>query len=418
MLAALRNATYRRLLAAHLVSLLGTGLSTIAIGLVAVTLAGDDAAAVLGTILGIKMVTYLLLSPWAPTIARLGGARRLMIATDVIRAIAALMLPFVGDLTTTYVLILIIQASSALFTPTYQATVPVVLPRENEYTGALALSRLAYDLEALASPLLAAALLALVPANMLFVGTTIGFVASGLLIASIALPRPLPTALASIRHEVTRGTLLMFRTRTLRAGLLLQLSTAAAGSVSLVLTIPLVRVALGGGEREAAGILAAFGLGSITAAIIMPRLLPRLGLRRYLLSGALTLALPLLLLWPALTLDHSTALVCVAAIWFVTGCGFSATVAPIGRLVREHTEDDDLPDVFAAQFSLAHGWWMLTYPIAGWGATALGFGPIALILALSSLVAIAASAAAWEPTAPRDASQWTRAGGTGRDGND
>lgn len=413
MLSALRNAAYRRLLAAHVVSLLGTGLSTIAIGLTAVNIAGEDAAGALGTILGVKMVTYLVLAPWAPTIARRIGARRLMIGTDVVRAGAALALPFVGDLVAAYALIFLIQATSALFTPTYQATLPIVLTKEREYTGALVLSRLAYDLEALLSPTLAGLLLIVIPSSMLFVGTGIGFLASAALIAGLALPRQTIAADVSIRQEVTRGASLIFRIRALRAGLLLQLTVAAAGSVILVLTVPLARTALGGSEAQAAGLLAVFGLGSVLAAAIMPAVLPRLGLRRFLLTGALTLIVPLSLLWPVLLLElgHTASLLCIGALWFVSGSGYSATLAPMGLLIRAHAEDEDLPAVFAGQFSLAHGWWMLTYPLAGWGATAIGFGPASLLLVGIALASLTVAAITWKPDAPVDAAQWERSRG-------
>ena len=61
-----------------------------------------------------------------------------------------------------YVLIFILQSASAGFTPAFQATIPDVLTDERDYTKALSLSRLAYDLESLMSPMLAAALLLLV----------------------------------------------------------------------------------------------------------------------------------------------------------------------------------------------------------------------------------------------------------------
>ncbi len=41
--------------------------------------------------------------------------------------------------------------------PTFQATIPDILPDERNYTQALSLSRLAYDLESLLNPALAAA---------------------------------------------------------------------------------------------------------------------------------------------------------------------------------------------------------------------------------------------------------------------
>ena len=55
-----------------------------------------------------------------------------------------------------YVLIFLLNAGSAAYTPTLQATIADVLPDETQYTRALSLSRLAYDLENLLSPTLAA----------------------------------------------------------------------------------------------------------------------------------------------------------------------------------------------------------------------------------------------------------------------
>jgi len=65
------------------------------------------------------------------------------------------------------------------------------LPDEEEYTKALSLSRLAYDLENLLSPMLAAALLAVMTFHWLFAGTALGFLASAALVgaAGLALAR-------------------------------------------------------------------------------------------------------------------------------------------------------------------------------------------------------------------------------------
>jgi hypothetical protein len=56
MLEILANRTYRHLLAAQVIALVGTGLATVALGLLAYDLAGGSAGAVLGTALAIKMV--------------------------------------------------------------------------------------------------------------------------------------------------------------------------------------------------------------------------------------------------------------------------------------------------------------------------------------------------------------------------
>jgi MFS family permease len=100
--------------------------------------------------------------------------------------------------------------------------------------------------------------------------------------------------------------------------------------------------------------------------------------------------------WPVLALaPGQEALPWLWAIWFLAGLGYSAVLAPMGRVMRDAVPDSDLPDVFAAQFSLAHGWWLISYPLAGWGATLIGFGPTSLLLAAFAAVALGFAAHAW-----------------------
>ena len=158
MLDILGNRTYRHLFLAQVIALLGTGLATVALGLLAYDLAGANAGAVLGTALAIKMVAYIGIAPIASAFAERVPRRALLVTLDLVRAGVALLLPFVTQVWQVYVLIFVLQSASAGFTPTFQATIPDVLPKEEDYTKALSLSRLAYDLESLGSPALAAAL--------------------------------------------------------------------------------------------------------------------------------------------------------------------------------------------------------------------------------------------------------------------
>ena len=190
MLSILRNRTYRRLFTAQVVALTGTGLATVALALLAYDLAGADAGSVLGTALAVKMVAYVAIAPAVGAVADRLPRRALLVGADLTRAGVALLLPFVDQVWQVYVLIFLLQAASATFTPTFQAVVPDVLPAERDYTRALSLSRLAYDLESLFSPALAAALLSLITYNWLFLGTVAGFLASAALVASAVLPKP------------------------------------------------------------------------------------------------------------------------------------------------------------------------------------------------------------------------------------
>jgi MFS family permease len=276
MLSVLANRTYRHLFAAQVVSLLGTGLATVALGLLAFELAGANAGAVLGTALAIKMVAYVGVAPIAAAFAERLPRRTILVALDLVRAVVALALPFVTQVWEVYVLIFLLQAASAGFTPTFQATVPDVLADERDYTNALSLSRLAYDLESLISPMLAAALLTVVSFHSLFAGTVLGFLISAALVMTVRLPSPKPAAHRGIWDRTTRGIRLYLATPRLRGLLALNVAVSAAGAMVIVNTVVLVKVRFGLGDREVALALAAFGAGSMLAALTLPRLLDRI----------------------------------------------------------------------------------------------------------------------------------------------
>ena len=128
MLTILTNRTYRHLLAAQIIALIGTGLATVALGLLAYDIAGGNAGAVLGTALAIKMVAYIGVAPIVGAFADRLPRRAFLVSMDLIRAAVALSLPFVDQIWQIYVLIFVLQSASAAFTPTFQATIPDVLP--------------------------------------------------------------------------------------------------------------------------------------------------------------------------------------------------------------------------------------------------------------------------------------------------
>ena len=254
MLTILRDRTYRHLFFAQVVALLGTGLATVALALLAYDLAPDRAGLVLGTVFTIKMVAYVGIAPVAGAFVQHLPRRAMLVSLDAVRAAVALCLPFVSAIWQVYALVFVLQAASAAFTPTFQATIPDVLPEEDRYTRALSLSRLAYDLETLVSPTLAALLLALVGYQALFLGTAAGFLASALLVVSVLLPRKKFMRRRGVYERTTRGIRIYLATPRLRGLLALNLAAAAAGAMVLVNTIVLARTGLGlGGHRGRPG---------------------------------------------------------------------------------------------------------------------------------------------------------------------
>lgn len=394
MLSVLANRTYRRLFFAQVIALIGTGLATVALGLLAFSLAGDNAGAVLGTALAIKMIAYVTVAPIASAFAERLPRRAMLVGLDLVRAAIAVMLPFVTEIWQVYVLIFVLQSASAAFTPTFQATIPDILPDEREYTRALSLSRLAYDLESVASPLLAAALLTVMSFNNLFAGTVIGFVASALLVAPLRLPSPKPSVPRGIYDRTTRGLRIYLKTPRLRGLLALTFAVSAAGAMVIVNTVVLVQASFGLDQQATAIALAAFGGGSMLAALALPRMLDRHADRPVMLTGAGLLALTMLA--GGLIQSYGVLL----GLWLLVGIGYSITQTPSGRLIRRSSNPEDRPALFAAQFALSHAAWLITYPLAGWlGATA-GMPVTFIVMAAIAALGVFAAMRLWPASDP------------------
>jgi predicted MFS family arabinose efflux permease len=279
-----------------------------------------------------------------------------------------------------------------------------VLPDEGDYTRALSLSRLAYDLENLLSPALAAALLTVISFNALFAGTVIGFLFSALLVLSVQLPSPESTAASvgqSFRDKITRGIRIYLATPRLRGLLALNLSVAAAGAMVIVNTVVLVRGVLGRPDGDVAIALACFGGGSMFAALLLPSVLDRLPDRAVMISAAGLLIAQLVILSTILRGNDSQSLwLLLLGLWALMGAGYSAVQTPTGRLLRRSADTSDRPAVFAAQFALSHACWLLTYPLAGWLGETAGLSFTALVLAVVTLVGVAGASLMWPANEP------------------
>ncbi len=397
----LSDRTYRHLFLAQVVALIGTGLATVALGLLAYDLAGSGAGLVLGSIFTIKMIAYVGIAPIAGAFADRVNRRALLVTLDLVRAAAALCLPFVTEVWQVYVLIFLLQSASAAFTPTFQATIPDILPEEDRYTRALSLSRLTYDLENIVSPTLAALLLTVMAYDTLFLGTVAGFVGSALLVVSVLLPSPKSTQRRGIYDRTTRGIRIYLATPRLRGLLALNLAVSAAGAMVLVNSVVLVRGEAGLSESNVAWAMFAFGFGSMLAALLLPPVLDRVPDRPVMLSGAGLLVAALLglaalvsitgLSWGALLIS-----------WCLVGVGYSSVMTPSGRLLRRSAHAEDRPAIFAAQFALSHACWLLTYPLSGWLMTAFGTLTALILLAALSLVGLLLCRFLWPAHAPSE----------------
>ncbi len=392
MLHLLANRTFLYLFVAHLCALLGTGFLTVALALLAWNIAGPESGVVLGTALAIKMLAYVGLAPVAAAFAEGLPRRRLLISLDLVRAGMALMLPYVTETWQVYGLIFCLQAASAAFTPVFQAAIPEILPAELDYTKALAWFRLAYDLESLLSPVLAAALLVAADASILFAGTALGFLTSSILIWASALGNPMRCGRTRrLWERIGNGISLYLASPRLRGLLALNLAVAAAGAMVIVNTVVIVKAKLGLGESHVALALGAFGGGSMLAALILPPILERLSDRLVMLGSAALLGVGLTLAPFLLELGF----IALVLVWMILGFGYAAVQTPSGRLLRRSSMPEDRPAIFAAQFSLSHLCWLLTYPLAGKLGAQIGLSKAFFMFALIALASTALALRLW-----------------------
>ncbi|WP_020667819.1 MFS transporter [Amycolatopsis nigrescens] len=387
---------YRHLFGAQVVALFGTGLTTVALGLLAYELAGADAGAVLGTALAIKMVTYVTVAPVAGAYADRAPRRVLLVTLDLVRAGVVLVLPFVDQVWQIYLLIVVLQSASAAFTPTFQAVLPDILPDQAEYTKALSASQLASTMETLLSPVLAAAVLSLLSFHWLFAGTSAGFLGSAALVLSTRIPDALRRCRGTVWDRTTAGIRIYLATPRLRGVLGLNLVVAAVGSVVLVNTVNYVQDTLDRTAADVALLLAGNGVGTILVALLLPRMLSRIAERAVMLTGA-----GVLLTGMAAAIALSTAnsgawrWPAALAVWAMIGAGTGLVLTPVGRVLRRSTAAGDRPAIFAAQFSLSHACWLLAYPVAGWLSTEAGFTTTWSVLAVLALTGATSTVRSW-----------------------
>jgi MFS family permease len=397
MFSPLANNDFLRLFSAQLIALLGTGLTTVALALLAYQLANEDAGRVLGTALAIKMIAYVVLAPVAGGIAPLVRRRVFLVGLDLARAAVVLCLPFVTEIWQIYTLIFLLQACSAGFTPVFQATIPDILEDEEKYTKALSLSRFAYDVESLLTPAIAGMALLVMGFNGLFVANAFAFCASAILVFSVRLPSAKPVSNAvTWLDRITFGARAYLATPRLRGLLAMSMAVSGAGAMVIVNTVVYVRGTAGLGDTWTTVLLAAFGAGSFAAALCLPKVLAQVAEKPIaMLAGVLMAsALAIGILMPGF--------VAVSLLWFCIGVGYSTVLILAGRLLQRSASKEDRPAYFAAQFALSHACWLITYPLAGWLSSAFGLQAAFLGLCVLVTLSVTAGYFAWPADDLRD----------------
>lgn len=363
LLQCLRNPVFARLYTAQTISLLGDALTWVGLALVAFELAGQNAAVVLSGALTLRVTAFVLLSPLAGAIADRSDRKIILVTTHLMRMVLVGLLPFVSQIWHIYALVLALNVFNAFFTPTYQATVPLVTGQQ-DYPQAIALSSATYQLLSVLGPGIAGSVAAFVGAREVFFLDAFSFlIAAGLLVTLPGQLRATPSSAqrttSSILRDIRDGTRWLWIDPPIRYGLAMQLVASIAGAQILVNTIGYVQGTLKLGSVEYGWVMAAFGIGATLAAVIVGLLNQRWARTTYVLAGAVLITVALL---PA----NLAGLAPLMGLWLLAGAGQNLVNLPTQTLIADRTPTEAQGRVYGAHFAWSHFWWAFAYPIAGW----------------------------------------------------
>lgn len=401
-----RNRNYLLLFSAQIISMMGSGVTTIGLAIFAHQMVGGaSAAAVIGNALMLRILAFLLFSQPAGILADRMNRKTILIVTDVLRFGLLALFPFVSEVWQIYALIFAINAVTAFFTPTFEAMIPQVVG-ERQYVKALSLSRVATDIEALAAPALAGLLLIWLGVRWMFWFDALTYLLSAALVM-MSTVRHVPSpwkkfSLRTLGSELTYGTRVILREASLRQAILLSFVEATAGAVAIVATVVYIKDLLQRGETAFALVMAGLGLGSTIMALVLGKLTGRyeassdsqadLHQRRHqwtgtalLVGGTVLGALLLPGLW-------QPPLLAFAFLWILNGASQALIAISSTTLLAEHTSEQERGRVYAAYFALTHACWLLTYPAVGHGVSRFGalmvFTAAGVVCLMITLIAV------------------------------
>lgn len=374
MFAALRNPRFARLYIAQTVSQIGDALTWVGLALLAYQLTGGkDAAVVLGTALTLRVSAFVMFSPLAGVIADRINRKWLLVGCDLGRMLIIGLLPFVQSVWQAYVLMFLVNALTAFFTPTNQATVPLVVGQQ-EAGPAFALSSATTELINIVGPGLAGVVVALLGSRNLFFVDAASFLLSGLLILTLPALRPAGGTVQlnngqrgeGRRSEKRRGTWTdvrdgsarLWRDPPIRFALLLELCAAIAGAMIVVNTVSRIQGDLNLSAATYGWVMAAYGLGAALASVAVSVVGRRWPRTRFILLGALITSV-------AIVPGNFVPLPALVALWLLAGAGQNWVNLPAETLLAERTEEAAQGRVYGAHFAWSHLWYALAYPLAG-----------------------------------------------------
>jgi DHA3 family macrolide efflux protein-like MFS transporter len=391
----LRSTNFSLFWLAQVVSRFGDPITLIA--LTFVTYRTTRSALLTALAVVIATIPNALFSLFGGAIADALGARRAMLACDILRALLVGAVPLLiglnAPLAIVFLFVFLAGACGAIFNPARAAIVPSLLTPDRLAAGnalVYASDRAVEIGGALAGGVLVATL-----SEGAFYADAITFAFSALLLARVVVSEvPKPLTLANVLRDALDGLRFVRRTAVVWANTVFSLTAQLALPLVNGLT-PVFLVRRFAGNDPSAGAVqfgaseAAIALGAVLASALLPRYISRIPKGRLLIGGFLEWGVMVVLL--ALAPSFGVALACFA----LMGVGNVLFFVPNMTIVQEATPPAVRARVFGARIALTNLSWLPIVIVSGALADVL---PVEALVGAAGLVTVvAASVAAFVP---------------------
>lgn len=345
-----------------------------------------------GTAVQVTLVTiaYMLplavISPVAGVFVDHWNVKRLMVASDLSRALLIVLLLFVHDVTQICAIFFVLSAVSSFFAPAQSVTVRTIVPMEG-LLAANALMAQAFYLVRLLSPATAGVLVAWLTEKACFYLDAASFVFSALMIAQLTIQRPSRSGektVKSLTQDFLAGNKFIFS----HAGLAFVFIAMAVAMFVLSSFSPLISIyirdSLSAGTFWFGIISAMVGLGMIAGTQLVNKLAKSRSKAHVVLGGLFSLGIGAALLGgfrniPMAALSTFTMGFAIAFVW-----------VPAQTMSQQETPHEMVGRVSSSFMSLIAVSQVLGLLLSGYLAQKLGIRP--LFLACAGVLALLSAA--------------------------
>jgi predicted MFS family arabinose efflux permease len=282
---------------ATVVSNIGSWMNAVGSGWLMTDLAPDPLTVALVQVA--TMAPAFLLALPSGALADLLDRRRLLLAVNGAMALAAAVLAglvAIGSMNAPLLLLFtfLLGCGAAFIAPAWLSIVPQLVPRET-LSQAIALNSLGINVSRAIGPAIAGALVVVVGYAAPFALNALSFL---VIVAALAWWRPAPRAASTLPAEglgeaMLTGLRYALNSGPLRATLLRGTAFFVFGSAYWALLPVIARISLGGGAQLYGVLLGSMGAGAVLGALLLPRVVRRLGADRNVAVGTLGTALAL-----------------------------------------------------------------------------------------------------------------------------